>query len=843
MDKTKSLTKAIKKQAKTSFREFDVILATNTDIAFCFRFSQLRLASNRSCIFFVRSQYPDWQSYDVFKNAMDTTIVGAGWMPFEAKKCYFLPADGTLLIESSRLSVAQDENSGLLGNIETLVKQQSIVLCDLVVLKGLHIGATEIRSASKANRIWMEVDWNNSVQKDDRIQYISRPEIIHHLCQSIKARQAIQTTVRSEVIEPPQISSYTTLVKWLNANCDIQFDDFSQAWLAKKIDCRRQSIGLSHLLDYYDYFMSHETELKELEQLLFAAEPDPDWLLDIILQAAPLITVLKRTFPDSKADIRAWVVAAELGEAAYGLGLAWKQSQSIQTIEAHLKIFATDINRRNLEIAGSGLHISSVNALEAHGYLDKQSLVIKQTNGISLSQLRQMIVFGRHDIRQSAPYKNMHLIIAKNSLAPYQESIRHEILTAYCHSLYQGGILWLGPEDHHIMGGQAAQLGFERLSEGSPFYRKVQAPTKEAIQPLLGEKAVAHQHYVPPLSTLFRHHKRFNRYTNYHRVLDRLIDEFLYPGILFDTDFQLLHVLGEVKPFLLEFQSGRFCTDVRNLIKPPLSDKLPVLIEQVFDPGIRRHYKTEWSMNKHKPAQQLTVHILSEYNDHTQKKVGVLFFELKALESATENRLIELDHPMEAQSRYIQQLESELLQAQQVTSEVLLAQQQKKEETEAFNSELMYANEQIQNINQQLSCQFEALTTRFEQSNQSLKQWKCRFNHLPFGVAIIEKNAAMMYVNPFLYDYLIQQKLMDSATSLTEVGVDILKSEQLGAIYSELGEAFASNQVKQWPVKNVALIMTPLSDHELMLTLVDMALLARPKKDALINKGERADVG
>src|SRR5438552_8167254 len=72
----------------------------------------------------------------------------------------------------------------------------------------------------------------------------------------------------------------------------------------------------------------------------------------------------------------------------------------------------------------------------------------KKPSGYAISQdLRQLIVFARHNVTKDAPFTKMHMITCRNMLIYLQPAAQRTVLSLFHFGLISGGVLFLGPSE------------------------------------------------------------------------------------------------------------------------------------------------------------------------------------------------------------------------------------------------------------------------------------------------------------------------------------------------------------------------------------------------------------
>ncbi len=767
----------------------DVVLANDADIAFCLRYSQLRIAFQRHCLVIVNSTSLTWQQSPMFEKATNVVVMdGAASGLLVGNTTYFLPLCYSLLIQDNLLQLKPTSSNSIFSSLRNLLASNRIKVKDLVVLKTARLNDQLARWSNEVEKIWCEIGLNEQAFIQKGVQYLSRPDLMATLCNKTLLGRNTKTNLRGGSVSAHAVEK--NLLDKLFDQSSLLSKDYSQTWVVSQCLERTRNLGLGSLSAYNEYCFTRNGEMQELERCMFGAKPQPAWLLSVVKQAEELLEQGSLVqFSEESESYRVWVTSAGLGEAAYGFALAWHLSDSVRRLGKKLKIFATGVGGQNLKKASIGLHESCIGALANSGYPIHDFTQEKVEAFYSLPKLRNTIVFSRHDLKSAAPYKQIDLIISSASLCPYKEAIREGILDTFKHSLAIDGLIWLGLEDDARVGFEMKQLGFHPISQGSSVYKKTNSASRIASVYQDSQNSLPLQPAVPSVSTLLWSHKRFNRYANYQRVLDHLIDEFLLPGILFDGNYKLIHVIGDVNPYCFEPREKNFELDIRQLLKPPLSSSLSMILDEFFEQKTRRLHRIQWAMDGEQSVGDLSVHVIYENDD--EKDCGVLLFDLQVSEPV--ETLSNLD-PVKSQLHYIKRIEEDLLKSQQDAARVLQAHQENLDEMSLVNTKLAFDNEQFQRINDQLSSWYEDLTRLYQLEHHDKQCFEDVFNVFPMPAAIIQNNDKFRSVNQSFIDYLLQKKIVDIDQSMHSLDASVFRHTSLGAGYSDLRGLFEMNK-------------------------------------------------
>ena len=140
-----------------------------------------------------------------------------------------------------------------------------------------------------------------------------------------------------------------------------------------------------------------------------------------------------------------WCAGCAAGEEAYTLAILWRECFGPERIP--LKIIATDLREDELERArraqykASGLKEVSPDVLSRYFTLEEKGFRLRE-------EVKQAIIFQRHDLLKEPPLEGMNLILCRNLAFTYfspeaQEKVGKKLWQA----LVPGGILFLGKKE------------------------------------------------------------------------------------------------------------------------------------------------------------------------------------------------------------------------------------------------------------------------------------------------------------------------------------------------------------------------------------------------------------
>lgn len=165
-------------------------------------------------------------------------------------------------------------------------------------------------------------------------------------------------------------------------------------------------------------------------------------------------TLKKLVFPrlvrDRRPDtaIRIWVPGCSTGEEAYSIAISLQEYFQETGHVRPAQIFASDVSDTSVGKARSGIYAETISADVSPERLNRHFLKIEKGYQIGKA-VREMCVFGRHDLIQDPPFSKMDAISCRNVLINFG-TIRENVISLFHYALKPGGFLVLGPSETEI---------------------------------------------------------------------------------------------------------------------------------------------------------------------------------------------------------------------------------------------------------------------------------------------------------------------------------------------------------------------------------------------------------
>lgn len=171
--------------------------------------------------------------------------------------------------------------------------------------------------------------------------------------------------------------------------------------------------------------------------------------------------------------IKIWHAGCSSGEEVFSMAIMLHE----QGLLKRSKIYATDINPRNLEKAMSGIipvnnmRDYTQNYIQAGGKNDFSTYYTAMyDNAIINSELRKDIIFSQHNLVTDAAFNEFHLILCRNVLIYFNRTLQNRVIHLFYDSLAPLGYLSLGIKESLLF--TDIRDKFEPVSSINKIYRR-----------------------------------------------------------------------------------------------------------------------------------------------------------------------------------------------------------------------------------------------------------------------------------------------------------------------------------------------------------------------------------
>jgi two-component system CheB/CheR fusion protein len=224
----------------------------------------------------------------------------------------------------------------------------------------------------------------------------------------------------------------------------IDFGQYKTPTIMRRLSRLMTAGGHSSLAEYLGHLRRHPQGYVRLVRTLlinvteFFRDPQLfEYLRDDIMP------VLIERASRNGNELRLWSAGCATGEEAYSLAILVMEALGKRLGEIHVRIFATDLDDEAIAFARHGVYPASAFDGVPHEYVVRY--FTERREGFEINKtVRNLTVFGQHDLAQRAPFPRIDLILCRNVLIYFTKELQQRALQIFAFSLHDGGYLVLG---------------------------------------------------------------------------------------------------------------------------------------------------------------------------------------------------------------------------------------------------------------------------------------------------------------------------------------------------------------------------------------------------------------
>ncbi len=401
-------------------------------------------------------------------------------------------------------------------------------------------------------------------------------------------------------------------------------------------------------------------------------------------------------------SIRVWTAAISTGEEAYSIAMLFLEAFEQLKKWPNLKIFATDVEQQNIETAGSGIYPESI-AAEISAQQLERFFTKKGNNFLVKNELRQCIVFARHNLLTDPPFTKMDLVVCRNALIYFKSPAQERALKRMHYALVKGG---------HLFQGSSESLGdLQRDFIPVSARHKIWQSMRPMNLPLdMTKNRGAAYGSTSNRSTSLP--SQIRRNATQPSAVDIGFSALLKvfsppPSVLVNSRHELVHSYGDVHRFL-QMREGQASLNLNRV----LPDSFISVATALLYKAVRENNKVNSDTLRLQLANGPLLHVrLSAWpaGDFEGEHLVLLAFE-QVQNTSLDEALNTFDIDVETSER-IEVLERELGATRESLQATIEELETSNEELQSTNEELMSSNEELQSANEELQSVNEELIT------------------------------------------------------------------------------------------------------------------------------------
>ncbi len=654
---------------------------------------------------------PDYKSLMDELLARYTTLpifVIKSGMVIKTNTIYLIPPRKNLYIVGNKLILREvDANKGLNLPIDTffrsLAEEKGKDAIGIVLSGTGTDGTAGIKAIKEKNGMVMAQDERsakfsgmpNSAIATGLVDFILHPnEMAEQIIRFIQHPLIKSNKQKSEVITDDAELLLKAIVI-LKEKFGIDFFSYKENTLLRRLE-RRVSINhFMNLTAYVNYLEESDNEKEILfrELLIGVTQFFRDKEAFISLNEK----VLTKLVNSNSKTIRIWSAGCSTGEEVYSIAISLRELCINLNIQKEIKIFATDIDKRALEIAGNGIYPESI-LLDIEPHLVARYFVKKDNFYKVNDEIRNLIVFASHNILKDPPFSKIDLLICRNLFIYLKPEVQNRLLVMFYYSLQPGGFLFMGIS--------------ESIGELTKAFKAID--TKNKIfeymagfkPPILAGYSLGETKYnYQDTGLLLKRKSKFE--INNEELFEVLLNQFAPPTIIIDSDNHIVTIINDINPFA-EIQKGNYNGELFSILPKDVA---------LFINNMLRELKK----NKKNLVQRNLTGLKSNNKDgilvtgrkieyHGNNYFALSFQFIRSNEKTEEVVLPEYDLSLEKDQR-IFELEKELKSSRENLNAVIEELESSNEELQSSNEELVASNEELQSVNEELQSVNEELYT------------------------------------------------------------------------------------------------------------------------------------
>ena len=375
------------------------------------------------------------------KTIVDETLVEPGHI-------YVVPPDHDVEVSDSVATTRLQVNRGPKPSIDRLFSSAAQLYGDrliAIVLSGLGSdGARGVRAVKKAGGTVI-------VQDPQSAGFASMPLSIPPTLIDITAAPESMGRIILDIVGTSEMppdgtdrNMLRTLLAQLRERSGIDFSQYKTPTIMRRLSRLMVASGVSTIGEYLPYLQRNPEGYQRLVNSFLIKVTE--FFRDAALFESLRDHILPKLIADareSNRELRIWSAGTSTGEEAYSLAILCAELTRDESSSVDVRIFATDVDEQAVSFARRGVY--SADSLRHV----PESLVARYFNKYEdryevSKQIRNMTVFGQHDLGQRAPFPRIDLVLCRNVLIYFTKELQTRALQLFAFALRDGGYLVLG---------------------------------------------------------------------------------------------------------------------------------------------------------------------------------------------------------------------------------------------------------------------------------------------------------------------------------------------------------------------------------------------------------------
>ena len=508
----------------------------------------------------------------------------------------------------------------------------------------------------------------------------------------------------SDLISDTEEAELQKIFGLLRRTTRVDFGRYKRSTVLRRVRRRMSLRRVEQMSEYLRLLQNDPEEISALYQdfLIRVTSFFRDPKAFDILSKEVLAVLVKQRPADE--PIRIWVSGCATGEEVYSVAICVMETLGKHSLSTPVKILATDVNERALEVARAGMYIENIQADVSPERLRRFFTQVDNCYQISKS-IREICVFSRHDISRDPPFARLDLVTCRNLLIYLNLAVQRRVLPLFHYALNPGGYLMLGPSETI---GAFGDL-FTPVNSEHKIFAKQMTATRPHLEfdpadPLMPRGAGSGRDAARAGGA------RARRLFPGAKVDRLLLSQFAPAGVLIDDDLRIIQFRGQTDPYLAP-APGVASFDLLKMAREGLMAELRTAVNLARD---RNELVRRPRLAHRQGRQQPPGGDRSSAAPPARLRPALLPGPLRAQagsERCTAPAAESVSPPTECGTtaldeaqlrRQIVELRRELDVAREYLQSVIEEQESTNEELKSANEEILSSNEELQSTNEEL---------------------------------------------------------------------------------------------------------------------------------------------
>lgn len=664
--------------------------------------------------FIVYEHYPETQEShlpEIIQRATSLPVsIAENGTPLELSRIYVLPASSTFLLKKhclvestkSRPHVATMKLDALLESLAEQFAENAVA----IILSGAGSdGARGARAVKQEAGLVM-------VQSPESCKFPSMPESVilggaadfvlrpEDLAKSLAgfASHLLQKTpsFHQDQLED-ELEKMRKLTTLLKRQTGLDLGAYKQTSVVRRIERRMGICQIANFGQYVAFLRKNPAECENLAK---------DMLISVtsFFRDKDAFSKLREVLPQIVQEaagrpLRCWVPGCATGEEVYSLAILLEEALQTSGLSDHgFKIFATDLDRKALDIACLGIYSNTIESEVPSDLLRKY--FTKQGDHYQIVRhVRERIVFAKHNLLKDPPFTRIDILSCRNLLIYLQPPAQQAVLTILHFGLRTGGLLMLG----------LSETLSEMQSHFTPIDSKQHIFVKKGESPLFLSNSMqyAPSNYPPPnlvienpISLGERSSQRLSEvFTN--RILSRLNRS----CFVLNSHFDVLYSFGNPEKYTSVAQ-GRSSLNLLDLVSKKLAVPLSSALTKTLHDGRPIQY-SPIQIGEGEELRSVSILVDSFRLGKEEDSFLLVFMDEKEDGVQIETSTFDLKNSIQRITDLEEELRINKIRLKEVSEEL----EASNEELQTSNEELQASNEELQSINEEVESVNEELQT------------------------------------------------------------------------------------------------------------------------------------